>query len=32
VIAAGRVVLDHGDLLDPGPVGRHLPAAGIDLG
>jgi dihydropyrimidinase len=30
VIAAGRVVLDHGDLLDPGPVGRHLPAAEID--
>jgi dihydropyrimidinase len=31
VIAAGRVVLDHGDLVDPGPVGRHLPASEIDL-
>jgi dihydropyrimidinase len=31
VIAAGRVVLDNGEHLDPGPVGQHLPAAEIDL-
>jgi L-asparaginase/Glu-tRNA(Gln) amidotransferase subunit D len=31
VIAAGRVVLDHDQLIDPGPVGQYLPVAGIDL-
>jgi dihydropyrimidinase len=31
VIAGGRVVLDHGNLVDPGPVGRYLPASEIDL-
>ena len=32
VIASGRVVLDHDELTDPGPVGRYLSAAAIDAG
>jgi dihydropyrimidinase len=31
VISRGRVVLDHGTLTDPGPVGEHLASAQIDL-
>lgn len=31
VLVGGRVVVDRGELIDPTPRGRHLPAGPIDL-
>jgi len=32
VISRGRVVLDNGDFIDPGPVGGYLPRTGMKQG